>query len=166
MSNSSQNGNAEPIRPFLFGVAGIAIAVAIYAYILMHSIIEWDQRGQFGDMFGALNAAFSGLAFAALAYTLHLQRKELVLQRLELAQTRAELAKQAESQARQADTALRAAEISAVGALFQSYCQLAGNAQYHLISDGDWRKEIKNVRSKLRTLLKEQSFATQAERDA
>ena len=49
------------------------------------------ERGTFGDMFGAVNALFSGLAFASLVYTIFLQKRELELQRQELALTRAEL---------------------------------------------------------------------------
>lgn len=36
-----------------------------------------NERGIFGDMFGAVNALFSGLAFAGLIITLRMQRKEL-----------------------------------------------------------------------------------------
>jgi hypothetical protein len=44
----------------------------------------WAQRGQFGDMFGAINALFSGLAFAGLIITILLQREELIAQKQEL----------------------------------------------------------------------------------
>lgn len=50
-----------------------------------------EDRGTFGDMFGAVNALFSGLAFAGIIYAVLLQRKELQLQRRELELTRAEL---------------------------------------------------------------------------
>lgn len=53
-----------------------------------------ETRGTFGDMFGAVNALFSGLAFATLIYTAWMQRDELALQREELAATRSELAGQ------------------------------------------------------------------------
>lgn len=49
------------------------------------------ERGTFGDMFGAVNALFSGLAFASIIYTILLQRQELRLQREELQFTRKEL---------------------------------------------------------------------------
>ena len=51
-------------------------------------------RGEFGDMFGAVNALFSGLAFAGLIITLILQRQELGYQREELEQTREEMKNQ------------------------------------------------------------------------
>ncbi|MGV6844937.1 MAG: hypothetical protein ACWA42_02275 [Lutibacter sp.] len=46
------------------------------------------ERGTFGDMFGAVNALFSGLAFAGIIITIILQSRELKLQREELADTR------------------------------------------------------------------------------
>jgi len=54
----------------------------------------WATRGQFGDMFGAVNALFSGLAFGGLILTILLQHKELTLQRKELKLTRKEFSTQ------------------------------------------------------------------------
>lgn len=39
--------------------------------------INASYRGTFGDMFGAVNALFSGFAFAGLIYTIAVQRQEL-----------------------------------------------------------------------------------------
>lgn len=55
-------------------------------------------RGTFGDMFGAVNALFSGLAFSGLIITLVLQREELELQRAELRDTREVFTMQKRSQ--------------------------------------------------------------------
>lgn len=57
---------------------------------------EWSDRGTFGDMFGSVNALFSGLAFAGIIFTIYLQSKELSLQREELVLTRGELKGQKE----------------------------------------------------------------------
>jgi hypothetical protein len=54
-------------------------------------ISSHTDRGAFGDKFGAINALFSGLAFAGLIVTLLYQKEELKLQREELADTRKEL---------------------------------------------------------------------------
>lgn len=50
-----------------------------------------DVRGTFGDMFGAVNALFSGFAFLGVIYAILLQKTELSLQRQELKLTREEL---------------------------------------------------------------------------
>lgn len=54
-------------------------------------IKEWSDRGTFGDQFGAVNALFSGLAFAGLIITILLQRRDLRLQRKDLRMQRKEL---------------------------------------------------------------------------
>jgi hypothetical protein len=53
-----------------------------------------NQLGIFGDRFGAINALFSGLAFAGLIVAIMLQRRELELQRRELRDTRDEFRRQ------------------------------------------------------------------------
>jgi hypothetical protein len=59
--------------------------------------LEGDtDRGTFGDMFGSVNALFSGLAFAALIFTIYLQRRELKLHEQELALTHKEVKAQVE----------------------------------------------------------------------
>ena len=52
---------------------------------------DLTDRGTFGDMFGATNALFSGLAFVGVIFAILLQSKELKLQRKELSFTRYEL---------------------------------------------------------------------------
>lgn len=75
------------LAPLLIVWLAVAAVWAISG-LLLHAETE---RGTFGDMFGAVNALFSGLAFATLIYTAWMQREELALQREELAATRSEL---------------------------------------------------------------------------
>lgn len=98
-------------------------------------------RGQFGDMFGAANALFSGLAFTALVVSLSMQRRELALQREELRLTRKEMtlardeaAKQASALAEQARTMeaqarneLLASQINITSTLLQICFESLGN---------------------------------------
>ena len=78
----------------------IWIIIAIVGVIAMWGLSWWGinkfideptNQGTFGDMFGAVNALFSGLAFAGLIVTLIYQKEELKLQREELRETRNEL---------------------------------------------------------------------------
>lgn len=73
--------------------AGLAVlAVWLLSWLLVDYLISSPtDRGAFGDKFGAVNALFSGLAFAGLIVTLLYQKEELKLQREELAETRKEL---------------------------------------------------------------------------
>jgi len=61
-------------------------------------LFEEGKRGEIGDMFGAINALFSGLALGGIIIALFLQQKELSLQREELSLTRKELSKSAAAQ--------------------------------------------------------------------
>ncbi len=66
--------------------------------LIITGIDNWPDRGTFGDLFGAVNALFSGLAFAGLIYTIVLQKEDLALQRNEIALNRKELKKTAKAQ--------------------------------------------------------------------
>jgi hypothetical protein len=74
---------ASPTTPqILLGVVIILwLACGIGCYFLLQPPAG---AGEFGDMFGAVNALFSGLAFAGLIITILLQKQELRAQREEL----------------------------------------------------------------------------------
>lgn len=74
---------------------GAALVIALWLFALVAArffFSSWEERGQFGDLFGSVNALFSGLAFAGLIYAILLQRQELSLQRVELELQRKEMA--------------------------------------------------------------------------
>ena len=74
---------------FIWGLSAVLIIVLLP---------NWSDRGTFGDLFGAVNALFSALAFAALIYTIVLQREEIKENREEITLNRKELAKGAKLQ--------------------------------------------------------------------
>lgn len=83
---------------WLFLKIGGAVTVAWIVTLLIASVtVRKDGlAGQFGDVFGSINALFSGLAFAGVIVTVWMQREELKLQREELEATREELRGQKE----------------------------------------------------------------------
>jgi hypothetical protein len=100
-----------------------AICVAIFVVLLLQGLYgvlvfrwfgEMDTRGQFGDIFGGVNAFFTGLAFAGVIYTIFLQRKELELQRDELHRS-------ADALSEQVERLKEAAELSAISTLVDTY---------------------------------------------
>lgn len=72
-------------------IIGVLAAWGLSWWLINKNIDCSTERGTFGDMFGAVNALFSGLAFAGLIITLLYQKEELKLQREELRETRNEL---------------------------------------------------------------------------
>ena len=93
--NKSNNKSSEELKNDLWRTllcAGLAVfAIWLLSWILIDVFIADSDRGTFGDKFGAINALFSGLAFAGLIVTLLYQKEELKLQREELRETRNEL---------------------------------------------------------------------------
>lgn len=83
----------------LFICAGCAIcAVWLASFVLIYFCIDgWDVRGQFGDLFGSVNALFSGLAFAGLVITIIQQRHDLQLQRQAIDQSKKDINQQNET---------------------------------------------------------------------
>ena len=70
------------------GVVGLWVLTPVFVLNLLPAgeSANWAIRGQFGDLFGAVNSLFSGLAFAGLFWALRLQADQLEMQRTELAQ--------------------------------------------------------------------------------
>lgn len=68
----------------------VSIPLVLIAWFVSYPIVDWfvygsrESEGQFGDSFGAVNALFSGLAFALLIYTAMLQREDLLAQQEQL----------------------------------------------------------------------------------
>ena len=78
--------------PIIFAII-VVLALWLGNWVIgIYAFDSWENRGQFGDLFGSINALFSGLAFLGLIYAILLQRKELSLQREELKLQREEMA--------------------------------------------------------------------------
>jgi hypothetical protein len=83
-------------------IVGWLFPTLLFGFVLTVWALTWyflagrPDRGTFGDMFGSVNALFSGLAFAALIYTIFLQRRELKLHHQEIELTHREVKAQVE----------------------------------------------------------------------
>jgi hypothetical protein len=95
----------------LIGIVVGVWALSWFGLSILHSDLE--KRGQFGDTFGAVNALFSGLAFAILIHTMWLQKEELELQRKELKMTRRELKRSATAQEESKKATTKSIEMAA-----------------------------------------------------
>lgn len=73
----------------------IIAACSLNAFIFI-KYIPTEDFGDYGEMFGPVNALFSGFAFCGVIVAILLQRQELTLQREELSHTREEIRGQKE----------------------------------------------------------------------
>lgn len=99
MCNDKQNKEESKSQLRFWIIVAIMGVIALWglSWLGISKFIDNPtNQGTFGDMFGAVNALFSGLAFAGLIVTLIYQKEELKLQRDELAETRKELQGQRE----------------------------------------------------------------------
>jgi len=51
-------------RPFVIAAIAVVLLTVGYTAFMIFAFMNLEQSGQFGDMFGGLNAIFSGLAFS------------------------------------------------------------------------------------------------------
>ena len=104
MCNDKHNNEETESQLWIWIIIAIVGVIALWglSWWLIHKNIDCStERGTFGDMFGAVNALFSGLAFAGLIATLLYQREELKLQRKELNEQKLEFREQNKTLKRQ-----------------------------------------------------------------
>ena len=83
------NSNGKLIKIIGISASVLVIGLWIGNWILLKEC-SYEDRGTFGDMFGSVNALFSGIALIGIIITILLQSNELSLQRNELILTRKE----------------------------------------------------------------------------
>lgn len=148
----------------------ILIIVLIWAtswVLLIIYLPDGQTRSSFGDMFGAINALFSGAALAGVIFAIHLQRRELALQRRELEMTRQELSRSAVAQEKsekalneQAKLMLLTAKLSAVSSLLDAHKKQVELYQVQGVSLGgkayqDVSVEFRELRQELLKIVNE-----------
>lgn len=90
-----------PFWPLLAALCGVFGLWLLSYFLISGRYSDYAERGQFGDMFGAVNALFSGLAFAGVLYAVYIQREDLRVARQETAMTKEILKDQQTQLARQ-----------------------------------------------------------------
>ncbi|HEX8480809.1 MAG TPA: hypothetical protein VF650_02780 [Allosphingosinicella sp.] len=90
--DDTTKGKREARAPSLLGLFLLCLLVVLVWVLVtwgIHSFFpNWSDSGPVGDTFGAVNALFSGLAFAGVVYALNLQRRDLFAQREEMLEAR------------------------------------------------------------------------------
>lgn len=105
------------LKSFVIIVIVIIVIWLINWIAIINYFDEPNERGTFGDMFGAINSLFSGIAMAGVIIAIIMQRRELELQREELKLTRTELSKTTKANKEQAEIQKLSAEISGITSL-------------------------------------------------
>jgi hypothetical protein len=81
---------SQPAKSILcFGIAAVVVLWLITPLIILTIANKSDVAGQFGDLYGAINALFSGLAFVGVLTAIVLQHQEMVEAKAQVQQGRA-----------------------------------------------------------------------------
>ena len=96
--------NNKLLRNFQWAIILVLFIMFISALCIFKCIDSWDHRGQFGDLFGVVNALFSGLAFAGLIITIRQQHQDLEYQKQAIEQTNLEMKSQTKEFDKQNET--------------------------------------------------------------
>ncbi len=78
------NKNSGESKKWWWLIAGVIFIWSLVIWAFPYICSNPEIRGQWGDSFGGINALFTGLAFAILIWTLHVQQAELALQKEQL----------------------------------------------------------------------------------
>jgi len=146
-SNEEKLLPVDKILPLIITSLIILFFLAI-SYPIIHCIFPLaDDKGALEGAFAPINALFSGLALAAIIYTILLQRKELALQRKEIADNRKELKRTADAQEKsekafyeQLEAMLITAKLNTYNSLLEHYEKVV---KAHGLNDETGRKAAK-----------------------
>ncbi len=103
---------------------GAILIHVIYGFVIFQTIKSETGRGTFGDMFGAINALFTGITLAGLIYTIYQQQKDMKTSREETKRSIAAQENAAEALKRQAELLHRTATLNAYSIMINSYNHL------------------------------------------
>ncbi len=151
-------------HPYTYAIISILLFFVLYFLLVRFFYPEIEHSGLFGDMFGGINALFSGLAFLGVIYAIILQKEELRLQRKELKMTREELKRTAEAQekseqalSRQADSLKQTAKLNGLSSILQyktGMIDALATGRYGSAGiDKNLEKECENIKQKIEEII-------------
>jgi uncharacterized membrane protein len=92
MNKENDNSSSDKFLNYFIWISiGLTLLAIVFPFLVNLTFNDWSKSGTFGDTYGALNAIFSGLAFAGVIVTILIQRTELKNQRIELSLQRTEM---------------------------------------------------------------------------
>ena len=131
----------------------VIIIWGLSAFLIMVFLSEWSERGTFGDLFGAVNALFSALAFAALIYTIVLQREEIKQNREEIVLNRKELEKSAKLQRKAQEVLIQQVEQTHLSAKMNAMRTLVDYYNNQILNPKSTEEIIEKAKQKRKQII-------------
>ncbi|MBD0399949.1 hypothetical protein [Flammeovirga sp. EKP202] len=136
----------------------ISIVVSIWVLsglLIYFGLDTWDQRGTFGDLFGAVNSLFSGLAFAGLMYTIFLTQQDLEIQRKEVYENRKQLIKSAKAQQKSEKALAEQVEQMKIASRLDALKTLIGYYNLQIANINNTKEVIEKAKQKRKLTIQE-----------
>jgi len=131
--------DAATLKKAAFAVVGLWLVTPV---LLVLVLSDWTKRGTFGDLFGSVNALFSGLALLGIIATILLQQKELSLSTRELRNSAKALRKQVELAADTARLQVLPSLIQTQKTRINSIDQIYGGNEFNGIEEQDYNANV------------------------
>ncbi|WP_420322747.1 hypothetical protein [Flagellimonas sp.] len=131
----------------------VVLIWGLSAVLIILFLSEWSDRGTFGDLFGAVNALFSALAFAVLIYTIILQREEIKQNREEIILNRKELEKSSKLQRKAQDVLIKQVEQTHLSAKMNAMRTLIDYYNNQISNPKSTEETIEKARLKRRQII-------------
>ena len=131
----------------------VIIIWGLSAFLIMVFLSEWSERGTFGDLFGAVNALFSALAFAALICTIVLQREEIKQNREEIVLNRKELEKSAKLQRKAQEVLIQQVEQTHLSAKMNAMRTLVDYYNNQILNPKSTEEIIEKAKQKRKQII-------------
>jgi septal ring factor EnvC (AmiA/AmiB activator) len=150
MSTNEKNSNKHLLLKLILVVV---LIWALSAVLIIFFLPEWSDRGTFGDLFGAVNALFSALAFAVLIYTITLQREEIKQNRDEIVLNRKELEKSSKLQQKAQDVLIKQVEQTHLSAEMNAMQTLVDYYNNQISNPKSTEETVEKARQKRRQVI-------------
>jgi len=137
----------------LFALGAILIQL-IYGVAMFYMIGTETGRGTFGDMFGAINALFTGITLAGLIYTIYQQQKDVTAAQEMANRTTIAQENSAEALRQQAENLHRTATLNAYNIIISAYIQLIQENKGYPV-ENTYKNERNKYFEKLRKVIDE-----------
>ena len=131
----------------------VVLIWGVSAVLIMFFLSEWSDRGTFGDLFGAVNALFSALAFAVLIYTIILQREEIKQNREEIVLNRKELEKSGKIQRKSQEVLVRQVEQTHLSAKMNAMRTLVDYYNNQILNPKSTQETIEKSKQKRKQII-------------
>lgn len=149
--NSKTNG-----YKIIYLIVTAVLIIWLASFLVMTQVGEnWSERGTIGDSFGAVNALFSGLAFAVLIYAIILQREDLKLHRQELELNRREIHKSAVAQEKSEEALVKQTEQMHLTAKLNAMNTIINYYNIQIANPNNSSGIVEQARAKRRSIIKQ-----------